>query len=763
MLAPARSKTAVAVDAAKATEKDKKPASSNTAVAVDAAEATEKDKKPSPAVVAVKFGAGVLQPHRQPDPLSDSSSEVSLSDSSSDVKSVSPRRKQLVKEAERMEVDKDRSGKATSSSHIQHHRSQPHPAARQQRSQPRQRCPRSSTAVAVTAVSDNTRRRTIAVEHTQRRSQSRQQSRRSSTAIPRTQRRSQSLQPSRRSSTAVADRHRQTTAVAVTTVSDTQRRSQSRQPSRRSSTAVAATKQRTTAGADLKRRRSSSRSPSRKQERSRQTKAVAASSKRRQSISRSPPAPHVVERKKQRVVYLPYGYSSSGDERACRSGRMRVKGSLSKQYTKGDGGHAKGDCRDTREYKNQRARSIDSRGVSSVDARSRCKKERGLSSSESPMTRVLTEAGQEKPPWRPQLRARERKPQVELAPACVLRERSPQVSRTHEEAAASSHLVPWRPPVDDAEANSSQVRIHNLVFGTSYVADLADLQQFRNWLAATPQHCHVILCQTERSAVADWLRLCSRGRCDDQGLPFKSVAFVTNRIYLVLKANFCTLKSLPVVFANLDDKAFAVAQIQLHNNTAPWHGGTAVAVAIVHILPHLPTVMPEWLMSKMHEAVRVHHVRCITGTFGLTSAQMCNFAQKFSMATPHAVCQQWRGMGSAKAQDVFPSYTLLLGTSRKFQEASRDDLLESAVAVSNNWVSTLYPFDQVMPWWITCERPDEANDVDWGYVKVKKVDPKRWIPHVHQVLFWSGTAKQGRAAHDRARTKSTEARSLSHQ
>ena len=758
MAAPARSKTAVAVDAAKATEKDKKPASSNTAVAVKAAEATEKDKKPSPAVAATTFGAEVLQPGRPRDFLDESSSDL-LSESSSDssdVKNVSSRRKQLVQEAKRMEVDKDRSGKATSSSHIQHHRSQPHPAARQQRSQPRQRCPRSSTAVAVTAVSDNTRRRTIAVEHAQRRSQSRQQSRRSSTAIPRTQRRSRSLQPSRRSSTAVADRHRQTTAVAVTTVSDTQRRSQSRQPPRRSSTAVAATKQRTTAVADLKRRKSSSRSPSRKQERSRQTKAVAASSKRRQSISRSPPAPHTVERKKQRVVDLPYGYSSSGDERACRSGGMRVKGSLSKQYTKGDGGHAKGDCRDTREYKNQRARSIDSRGVSSVDARSRCQKERELSTSESPMTRmtrVLTEAG----------RARERKPQVELAPACVVRGRSPQVSRTHEEAAASPHLVPRRPVVDDAEANSSQVRIHNLVFGTSYVADLADLQQFRNWLAATPQHCHVILCQTERSAVADWLRLCSRGRCDDQGLPFKSVALVTNRIYLVLKANFCTLKSLPVVFANLDDKDFAVAQIQLHNNTAPWHGGTAVAVAIVHILPHLPTVMPEWLMSKMHEAVRVHHVRCITGTFGLTSAQMCNFAQKFSMATPHAVCQQWRGMGSAKAQNVFPSYTLLLGTSRKFQEASRDDLLESADAVSNNWVSTLYPFDQVMPWWITCERPDEANDVDWGYVKVKKVDPKRWIPHVHQVLFWSGTAQQGRAAHDRKRTKGTEAQSLSHQ
>ena len=39
-----------------------------------------------------------------------------------------------------------------------------------------------------------------------------------------------------------------------------------------------------------------------------------------------------------------------------------------------------------------------------------------------------------------------------------------------------------------------------------------------------------------------------------------------------------------------------------------------------------------------------------------------------------------------------------------------------------------------------------AYDADWGHVKVKKVDPARWIPHVHQVLFWCGTAEQGKAA-----------------
>ena len=421
---------------------------------------------------------------------------------------------------------------------------------------------------------------------------------------------------------------------------------------------------------------------------------------------------------------------------------MRVKGSLSKQYTKGDGGHAKGDCRDTRGYKKQRARSIDSHGVSSVDARSRCKKEPGSSSSESPISR------------RPQLRAPERKLKAELTPASVLRERSPPVSRTHEEAAEPLDLVPWRPPVDDAEATSSHLCISNLVFGTSYVADLADLKKFQNWLCVTPHHCHVILCQTAKSAVAGWLRKVSRGRCEEQGLSFKCVVFVTNRIFLVMGTNFCTFTGLPQVL-DLDDATFAVAQIEL----APWRGGSAVAAAIVHVLPHLPTILPDWLINKMYDSVKEHRVRCITGTFGLTSKQMSRFAQSFAMATPHAVCQMWRGMGSDKS---VPSYTLLLGKARKFQSVVREDLLESAVAVSNNWVSTLYPCEQIMPWWIASNPKDkfrsggEANDVDLGLVKVKKVDQKRWMAYVHQVLFWCGTSQQGRAAKHRMQTQRTE-------
>ena len=109
--------------------------------------------------------------------------------------------------------------------------------------------------------------------------------------------------------------------------------------------------------------------------------------------------------------------------------------------------------------------------------------------------------------------------------------------------------------------------------------------------------------------------------------------------------------------------------------------------------------------------------------------------------------------GSAKS---VPSYTLLSGKARKFQSVVREDLLESAVVVSNNWVSTLYPYKQIMPQWIASNIKDEANDVDWGLVKVKKVDPKRWMAYVHQVLFWCGTSQQGRAANHRMQTQRTE-------
>ena len=39
-----------------------------------------------------------------------------------------------------------------------------------------------------------------------------------------------------------------------------------------------------------------------------------------------------------------------------------------------------------------------------------------------------------------------------------------------------------------------------------------------------------------------------------------------------------------------------------------------------------------------------------------------------------------------------------------------------------------------------------AYDIDWGHVKEKAVTPDRWIPHVHQVVWWCGTSQQGENA-----------------
>ena len=107
---------------------------------------------------------------------------------------------------------------------------------------------------------------------------------------------------------------------------------------------------------------------------------------------------------------------------------------------------------------------------------------------------------------------------------------------------------------------------------------------------------------------------------------------------------------------------------------------------------------------------------------------------------------------------VFPSYTLLLGDSTNTSTTSK--LLESEVAVRNKWVSTVYPYEEVMPQWrkMPPAQVDDsgAYDIDWGHVKEKKMEPARWIPHMHQVTWWCGTAAQG----DGARSRMQEGRHM---
>ena len=720
---------------------------SEAAVAVVTDKATQKDTMPGPAssqttMAAVKFGGGDLlrKPKRERDFLSDSSSSaVSLSDSED---KPTTRRKNQISNIVKRQGDKDRSVKTTAV------------AATKRRSLSRP-LSRRTTAVAAKAVAKESQRdkdrsvKTNAVAATKRRSLSRPLSRRT-TAVAVTARRTTAVDATEDAAT-----KRRATAGASRAVAATKRRSCSRQPLRRTTTAVAATKRQTTAVADTavaapKRRPSSSRSPSREQERSRKTKAVAAPRKRRQSISRSPPAPFsFVERKhiqprrdlqqKQRVREPAFGYSSSGDERACRSGGMRVRGSLkpvrvhesAQPACSRDGGHTEDRSRGTRVFKKCRAYSIDSRDVSPVAAR------RERSASESPpMPRLVA---RENCSSLPQLREPEES-------ALLLRPRAP----------LQMHSAPQSTPVDDPQSTSMHCRIPNFFFGTSYVADLADLAGFEQWLVARTHHCHVILCESSHSAVAEWLKVCSGAK---NVVANKKIISITNRVYLVL--NGCTLTGVKQVL-NCDDMTYAVAEINIYDRSAaPWHGGgTAVAVAIVHVLPQLPQELPDWLLQKMKDSVKMYRVRCFTGTFGITARQMSTFALRFPLATSHVVCQKWRGTAST---DVFPCYTMLLGLSRGMNVLESSDLVESEVAVKNNWVPCLYPYQDIMPYWFRRNQSDEyeGEDLDWGFVKVKKVDPAHWIAHVHQVLFWCGTAQQGVAARNRSRKVKPQSKSSS--
>ena len=227
----------------------------------------------------------------------------------------------------------------------------------------------------------------------------------------------------------------------------------------------------------------------------------------------------------------------------------------------------------------------------------------------------------------------------------------------------------------------------------------------------------------------------------------KQVVFVTPCVYIVLMKHRVEFVKMKEVF-NFDDMTFAVTEIAIHDRCAQsmHRRSTTVGVGVVYVPPQLLS-MPEWLSDKMSASVHSHRVRCFTGTFGLDGKQMASFASKFPMATLRPVCQTWLGADS-HTEYVFPCYTLLLGNSTN--RSKTGELVESAVAVRNKWVSTIYPYDQVMPYWRKMPEgqveQSAAYDIDWGHVKQKAVNPDRWIPHVHQVVWWCGIAEQGAMA-----------------
>ena len=523
------------------------------------------------------------------------------------------------------------------------------------------------------------------------------------------------------------------------------------------------------------RRRSSLRSPPRKEERSRKTNAVAVNKKQRQSTSSSPPAPcSFVERRhikpradlqhKQRVVQVPFGHSSSsGDERAFRSrgthDRRSVKhGRVHLPACRRDDGHTRHHRRGTQELQKKRNYWQDVRSPPKK-APSRESPPKKAPSRESPPKKARLI-----PARRPQLRAPSALPQERYV---QLEERAEPLdlvpSRLSDAFGAESttwapHSVQSRPPWQ-----STLRRISNLMFVTSYVAESADIACFTKWLGKEGYHCNVILCQSSNSAVAEWLMQRSHGGSTEQEelLRFRRIVFVTARVYIVLMEHRVQMVQVKEVF-NFDNMTFAVAQIAIHDRcaTSMHERSTTVGVGVVSVLPQLRK-MPEWLMQKMSDSVPSHGVRCFTGTFGLDGKQMASFASKFPMATLRPVCQTWRGR-DGHTEYVFPCYTLLLGNSTNRTKAG--ELVNSAVAVSNKWVSTIYPYEDVMPYWRKMPpgqvEQSAAYDIDWGHVKEKAPSPDRWIPNVHQVLWWCGVAQQGANARTRILNTQLRTRSL---
>ena len=205
--------------------------------------------------------------------------------------------------------------------------------------------------------------------------------------------------------------------------------------------------------------------------------------------------------------------------------------------------------------------------------------------------------------------------------------------------------------------------------------------------------------------------------------------------------------------ASYDAQAtFAVARVRVKP------GWTAVAVGITDARPDSER-LPAWLMQAMHEAVVRRGVRVLTGVFGRSRSQMSELAQNLPLATAQPVMQEWQSPAVAGATSVFPSYTLLIGTCSNITTPPYEALPPASLPLQERWCSAVAEYEDVVPAWYQWTRQQIAwckvDDMDWGHVKVKRVDSARWIPGCHQVAWWCGTAQTGRGAAGRKLAKSS--------
>ena len=227
--------------------------------------------------------------------------------------------------------------------------------------------------------------------------------------------------------------------------------------------------------------------------------------------------------------------------------------------------------------------------------------------------------------------------------------------------------------------------------------------------------------------------------------------FVVYHRYRVQRCSLKIPRTLGDVSYMLAD--YSVAYIKTENLD------TAVAVGIVNVHPSAGR-----LRHKTKDAIitslRVDRVRCITGVFGRCRADLETLFRDVPLPVP-VVRTSFR---SADVEEVFPSYIIFLGSCNDstFPEWTSMDASSMDIARRRGWVPDIqhFPANEVLPY--AGERRGESavadlwhftQDINWGHIKSKPIDPLRQMKGVHQVVVWCGTATQGREAKIRGAKK----------
>ena len=278
-------------------------------------------------------------------------------------------------------------------------------------------------------------------------------------------------------------------------------------------------------------------------------------------------------------------------------------------------------------------------------------------------------------------------------------------------------------------------------------------------LYKTSMMFHVIICESEASAVAERLTEWTKG--------FESAAFQNeekNKMDLVLVSKKIFLAVCPdrvqctrvLSSITVDDVTFGVVRFEV----SPCR--TAVVVGICDAEPSARS-LPKWVMDAMRHAVDKTGARCLTGVFGSCAKQMSVLARSLPMATGQPLAQEWKGATASDKQhairQVFPSYTLLCGNCMYSSFPLDKDIPAATIALENGYASAVADAFDVLPHW----PPDlaagkEDRDMEWGAVKMKKFDDDRWTKGIHQVAVWCGTAPEGRKARQKHSKNRNQAR-----